>query len=142
MTRQRQVWLASLLCMAGLLGPFHPDAASAFPDKPGTASTIAPWKGPAPHVIVETDRGKLTLELYPDVAPRTVARFVELVQKGFYNGLTFHRVVPKFLIQGGDPAGDGTGRSGLPIPPEFSEQMHGAGADGLARLRDPDSAAS
>src|SRR2546425_9826670 len=75
-------------------------------------------------------------------SPRTVARFVELVKKGFYNGLTFHRVVPKLLIQGGDPAGNGTGGSGLPIPAEFNEKKHGAGTVGMARLRDPDSADS
>ncbi|HZC67600.1 MAG TPA: peptidylprolyl isomerase [Nitrospirales bacterium] len=143
MTRWWQVWVASLLCGAGLLGQSQPVAAESFSDKPaGAASVITPWKGPAPHVIIETDRGKLTLELYPDVAPRTVARFVELVQKGFYNGLAFHRVVPKFLIQGGDPAGNGTGGSGLPIPAEFSEKKHGTGTVGMARLRDPDSADS
>jgi len=142
MTRRRQVWVTSLLCVAGLLGPSQPEVAGVSPDKPGAASAIAPWKGPAPHVIIETDRGKLTLELYPDVAPRTVTRFVELVKKGFYNGLTFHRVVPKFLIQGGDPAGNGMGGSGLPIPAEFNEKKHGAGTVGMARLRDPDSADS
>src|SRR5439155_1649387 len=130
MTRRRQVWVTSLLCVAGLLGPSQPEVAGVSPDKPGAASTIVPWKGPAPHIVIETDRGKLTLELYPDAAPRTVARFVELVKKGFYNGLTFHRVVPKFLIQGGDPAGDGTGGSGLPIPAEFSEKKHGTGTVG------------
>jgi cyclophilin family peptidyl-prolyl cis-trans isomerase len=142
MARRRQAWLASLLCVAGLLGPSQPDAVGVSPDKPDAASTITPWKGPAPHVIIETDRGKLTLELYPEVAPRTVARFAELVKRGFYNGLTFHRVVPKFLIQGGDPAGDGTGGSGLPIPAEFSEKKHGTGTVGMARRRDPDSADS
>jgi cyclophilin family peptidyl-prolyl cis-trans isomerase len=142
MARQWQVWLASLLCVAGLLGPSQPEAAGASSDKPGVPSAIAPWQGPAPHVLIETAHGKLTLELYPDVAPRTVARFVKLVQEGFYNGLTFHRIVPKFLIQGGDPAGDGTGGSGLPIPPEFSERKHGAGTVGMARLRDSDSADS
>jgi peptidyl-prolyl cis-trans isomerase B (cyclophilin B) len=142
MARRRQVWVASLLCVAGLLGPSQLEAAGASPATPGVAVAIAPWQGPAPNVLIETDRGKLTLELYPDVAPRTVARFVALVQKGFYNGLTFHRVVPKFLIQGGDPAGDGTGGSGLPIPAEFSEKKHGTGTMGMARLRDPDSADS
>src|SRR3989441_8931761 len=132
MARQRQVWVAFLLCVAGLLGPSQPSAASA----------IAPLQGAAPHIIIETDRGKLTLELYPDAAPRTVTRFVDLVKKGFYNGLTFHRVVPKFLIQGGDPAGDGTGGSGLPIQAEFSEKKHSTGTVGMARLREPDSADS
>src|SRR5438445_13039387 len=142
MTRRRQVWVTSLLCVAGLLGPSQPEVACVSPDKPGAASAIAPWKGPAPHVIIETDRGKLTLELYPDVAPRTVARFVELVKKGFYNGLTFHRVVPKFLIQGGDPAGDGTGGSGQKIQAEFNEKKHMTGTVGMARTREPDSADS
>jgi len=121
MARRVSVWLASLLCLVGL---------------------FSPCLAGGPHVLIETDRGKLTLELYPDAAPRTVARFVELVKKGFYNGLTFHRVVPKFLIQGGDPAGDGTGGSGLPIPAEFSEKKHGTGTVGMARLREPDSADS
>jgi peptidylprolyl isomerase/peptidyl-prolyl cis-trans isomerase B (cyclophilin B) len=93
-------------------------------------------------VIIETDRGKLTLELLPDVAPKTVARFGELVRKGFYNGLTFHRVAPKFLIQGGDPAGDGTGGSGQKIRAEFNEKKHVRGTVGMARTRDPDSADS
>ena len=142
MVKRRRDWMTFLLCVSGLLAPSQPGTAGAFPDKPGAASAIAPWKGPAPHVIIETDHGKLLLELYPDVAPRTVARFVELVKKGFYNGLTFHRVVPKFLIQGGDPAGDGTGGSGLPIPAEFSEKKHSTGTVGMARLREPDSADS
>jgi len=142
MARWWRIGVVVLLCMAGLLGPSPPDAAGVSPDKPGAASAIAPWKGPAPHIIIETDRGKITLELYPDVAPRTVTRFVELVKKRFYNGLTFHRVVPKFLIQGGDPAGDGTGGSGRAIPAEFSEKKHGTGTVGMARLRDPDSADS
>src|SRR5260370_31635013 len=108
MTRRRQVWVTSLLCVAGLLGPSQPEVAGVSPDKPRAASAIAPWKGPAPHVIIETDRGKLTLELYPDGAPRTVTRFVELVKKAVYNGLTFHRVLPQLLIQRADPAGNGT----------------------------------
>ena len=115
------VWLASLLCLVGL---------------------FSPCLAGGPQVLIETDRGKLTLELYPDAAPKTVTRFVELVKKGFYNGLTFHRVVPKFLIQGGDPAGDGTGGSGLPIPAEFSEKKHSTGTVGMAHLREPDSADS
>src|SRR5437879_12231080 len=121
MARRVSVWLASLLCLVGLFSPCHAGGA---------------------QVLIETDRGKLTLWLYPDAAPRTVTRFVELVKKGFYNGLTFHRVVPKFLIQGGDPAGDGTGGSGLPIPAEFSEKKHSTGTVGMARLREPDRADS
>jgi cyclophilin family peptidyl-prolyl cis-trans isomerase len=89
------------------------------------------------------DRGKLTLEFFPDVAPKTVGRFTELVKKGFYNGLTFYRIMPKFLIQGGDPTGDGTGGSGQTIPAEFNDKKHQLGTVGMARLtRDPNSADS
>ncbi len=123
MIRTGKAWLASLLCAAGLAVP------------------CVSWAGPS-HVLIETDRGKLVIELLPDVAPKTVARFTELVKKGFYNGLTFHRVVPKFLIQGGDPAGDGTGGSGKTIPAEFSERKHLLGTVGMARTKDPDSADS
>src|SRR2546428_7966475 len=101
-----------------------------------------PARGVGPYVVIETDRGKLTLELFPGVAPKTVARFLNLVQKGFYNGLTFHRVMPRFLIQGGDPAGDGTGGSGKPIPAEFNEKKHMIGTVGMAHTNDPDSADS
>ena len=62
--------------------------------------------------IFDTDRGTIRVELYPDKAPLTVANFVNLARRGFYDGLTFHRVVPDFVIQGGDPNGDGTGGPG------------------------------
>jgi peptidylprolyl isomerase/peptidyl-prolyl cis-trans isomerase B (cyclophilin B) len=84
----------------------------------------------------------MTIELFPDVAPRTVARFTELVKTGFYTGLTFHRVIQRFLVQGGDPAGDGSGGSGTATPAEFNERKHVVGTVGMARLRDPDSADS
>jgi peptidyl-prolyl cis-trans isomerase B (cyclophilin B) len=112
------------------------------PERPGSASPAQGEKVRNPHVVIETDRGKMTLELFPDVAPKTVVRFTELVKKGFYNGLTFHRVLAKFLVQGGDPAGDGSGGSGVAIPAEFNERKHVAGTVGMARLRDPDSADS
>ena len=71
------------------------------------------------YAIIETDRGIVVVELYPKVAPQTVANFEKLVNKGFYNGLTFHRVVPDFVVQGGDP--DGTGMGG-PIDPSTGKQ--------------------
>ncbi len=61
------------------------------------------------HMVIHTDKGDIRLELYDQDAPKTVANFKQLAAKGFYNGLTFHRVVPGFVIQGGDPKGDGTG---------------------------------
>jgi peptidyl-prolyl cis-trans isomerase B (cyclophilin B) len=95
-----------------------------------------------PHVILETERGPLTIELFPDVAPKTVARFLDLVKKGFYDGQTFYRVVPNFLVQTGDPVGDGTGGSGRTLPAEFNDKKHIVGTVGMARQRDPDSADS
>ena len=72
-----------------------------------------------PIVVVETDEGTIEIELYPDVAPKTVANFVTLVEQGFYDGLTFHRYVENFVIQGGDPNADGTGGPGWTIEGEF-----------------------
>lgn len=94
------------------------------------------------RVIIETDKGKMVLELYPDVAPKTVENFRKLISKGFYNGLTFHRVVPGFVVQGGDPDGDGTGGPGYMIPAEFNDKKHLRGTLAMARSADPDSAGS
>ena len=67
------------------------------------------------QAVMETDKGKMTIELYPDEAPGTVANFEKLANSGFYDGLTFHRVIPNFVIQGGCPRGDGTGGPGWTI---------------------------
>ena len=76
---------------------------------------------PYPNVTITMESGdEIHLELYPDIAPNTVANFVQLVQSGFYDGLIFHRVIPGFMIQGGDPAGNGTGGPGFSIKGEFS----------------------
>lgn len=72
-----------------------------------------PSARPRPRVRLDTDRGRLVIELRPDLAPTTVARFLSLVERGFYNGLIFHRVVPGFVVQGGDPRGDGYGGPGF-----------------------------
>lgn len=94
--------------------------------------------------IIETDKGTITAELYEQDAPITTANFIELAERGFYDGLTFHRVVPGFVIQGGDPLGNGTGGSDKRIPLEVSPQLkHGdAGALAMARTNDPNSATS
>ena len=85
--------------------------------------------------------GRVLIELRPELAPKTVARFKELVRKGFYDGLTFHRVIPAFMAQGGDPKGDGQGGSGVNIPPEFSKEPHVRGTVSMARKADdPNSA--
>jgi len=79
--------------------------------------------------VIETDRGNIKLELYPDAAPETVANFVSLISQGFYNGLKFHRVVPGFVIQGGDPKGDGTGGPGYIFADEINPWSLGLSED-------------
>jgi peptidylprolyl isomerase len=93
-------------------------------------------------LILELRTGEVTIEMRPDLAPNHVARIKELVQKGFYNGLKFHRVIPGFMAQTGDPSGDGTGGSGQNIKAEFTVTPFVRGVVGMARARDPDSADS
>jgi peptidyl-prolyl cis-trans isomerase B (cyclophilin B) len=83
-----------------------------------------PVRNTGHYAIIDTDRGKIVIELYPKVAPKTVENFETLVKKGFYNGLTFHRVVPDFVIQGGDPDGTGTGGPGYTVPAEIDKNEH------------------
>lgn len=82
--------------------------------------------------LIKTARGDLALELYPQDAPVTVNNFVTLARKGFYNGLTFHRVIPDFMAQGGDPNGTGTGGPGYTFQDEFSSRTHQAGSLSMA----------
>jgi len=93
-------------------------------------------------MVIETKYGNVEIELYGNDAPKTVARIKELVQKGFYDGLTFHRVVPGFVVQGGDPQGNGTGGSGQNLPAEFNARQHVEGTVAMARAQDPNSADS
>ena len=93
-------------------------------------------------VTIETDKGTIKFRFYTKDAPNTVARIVQLIQSGFYNGLTFHRVVPDFVIQGGDPNGNGTGGSGQKLKAEFNSRKHVEGTVAMARAQDPDSADS
>ena len=102
-----------------------------------------------PIVTIEMESGDtVKLELYPEIAPNTVASFVSLVQKGFYDGLIFHRVIPGFMIQGGDPTGTGMGGPGYTIKGEFSGNgianplKHTRGVISMARSMMPDSAGS
>jgi cyclophilin family peptidyl-prolyl cis-trans isomerase len=76
-----------------------------------------------PTVSLMTSMGEIRLEIFEDRAPKTAANFLSLVKKGFYDGLTFHRVIPGFMIQGGDPNGDGTGGPGYEIPDEFHPSL-------------------
>jgi cyclophilin family peptidyl-prolyl cis-trans isomerase len=94
--------------------------------------------------VIETDKGAIKFTLYEKEAPVTTANFIELAERGFYDGLAFHRVVSGFVIQGGCPRGDGTGGSGQTIRLEISPQLkHGdAGAVAMARAQHRDSASS
>ena len=83
-----------------------------------------PVRNTGHYAIIETDRGTVVVELYTKVAPQTVANFEKLVTKGFYNGLTFHRVVPDFVVQGGDPDGTGMGGPGYTVPAEIDPKEH------------------
>ena len=102
-----------------------------------------------PIVTFEMESGgKMVAELYPEVAPNTVNNFISLIKKGFFDGLIFHRVIPGFMIQGGDPDGVGMGGPGYTIPGEFSSNgfandlRHSRGVLSMARTMDPDSAGS
>ena len=82
----------------------------------------------------------ISIEFFPEDAPKTVENFVTLARKGFYDGLTFHRVVPDFVVQGGCPKGDGTGGPGHTVKAEFNKQKHVRGSVAMARSQHPDSA--
>lgn len=102
-----------------------------------------------PVVTMEMTSGDIVkIELYPKVAPTTVENFIELIEKGFYDGLTFHRLIPNFMAQGGDPSGDGTGGPGYRIKGEFEENgfkndiKHEIGVISMARTSDNNGAGS
>src|SRR4249920_3684170 len=99
---------------------------------------------PNPENILYLDLkdGRVVIELRPDLAPKHVARIKELVRKGFYDGVVFHRVIDGFMAQGGDPTGTGTGGSGVKLPAEFSKEPFARGTVAMARAASPDSADS
>lgn len=99
--------------------------------------------------IIETKFGAITLKLFPETAPGHVKNFIDLAKKGFYDGTTFHRVIPGFMIQGGDPNSKdadkgkhGTGGPGYTIKAEFNDKPHVRGTLSMARAASPDSAGS
>ena len=97
---------------------------------------------PENTLLMDLKDGPVVIELRPDLAPRHVARIKELVRQGFYDGLTFHRVIGGFMAQTGDPDGDGTGGSGVNLDAEFSSEPHIRGTLSMARGGRPDSADS
>jgi peptidyl-prolyl cis-trans isomerase B (cyclophilin B) len=91
---------------------------------------------------IKTRHGDMVVRFFPDVAPGHVKNFCDLAEKGFYNGLIFHRVIKDFMIQGGCPQGTGTGNPGYKIKAEFNNKPHKKGTLSMARSSDPDSAGS
>jgi peptidyl-prolyl cis-trans isomerase B (cyclophilin B) len=92
---------------------------------------------PLRYAVMNTDHGPVSIAFYYDVAPHTVATFQSLAEDGFYDGLTFHKVVPGYIVQGGDPRGDGAGGPGFMIDAEFSTRPHDVGVLSMARNTDP-----
>jgi cyclophilin family peptidyl-prolyl cis-trans isomerase len=91
---------------------------------------------------ITTDKGDIVFTFYPNEAPQHSAAFIKLARAGFYDGLTFHRVEPGFVIQGGDPNGNGTGGPGYNLDAEFNEHPHLKGTVAMARASSPNSAGS
>ncbi len=130
---------------SGSEGKVESSPSAASESSPENKSNV---KHPKVQIEME-DGGKMVLELYPEYAPETVANFVQLTENGFYDGLTFHRIVKGFMIQGGDPDGDGVGGSDKAIKGEFSSNgfsqntlKHTKGVISMARTNDPNSATS
>lgn len=122
-----------ILTLAALLGVL-PMAASATDTKQVL--------DPANTLYLDLPSGRVVIQMRPDLAPNTVTRIKELVRQGFYDGLSFHRVIPGFMAQTGDPRGDGTGGSGKHLQAEFSKAPHVRGTVSMARASDPNSADS
>jgi peptidyl-prolyl cis-trans isomerase B (cyclophilin B) len=95
-----------------------------------------------PTAVISTNHGDITVELWNDVAPKHAENFLKLARGGFYDNLTFHRIIPGFVIQGGCPRGDGTGDPGWKVKAEFNDRPHQPGTLSMARSSDPDSAGS
>lgn len=109
----------------------------------GTAQAAPPAPDPENTLIMELKSGKVTIKLRPDIAPKHVERVKKLVREGFYNGIVFHRVIPGFMAQTGDPTGTGSGGSKYPdLKQEFTPTPFERGTIGAARTSNPDSANS
>jgi peptidyl-prolyl cis-trans isomerase B (cyclophilin B) len=99
------------------------------------AAQLANWR-----VVMTTTAGEMEMEFWPETAPNHVRNFLDLCQAGFYDGVIFHRVIPGFMIQGGDPTGTGTGGGPRRLKAEFSQRPHKKGVLSMARSSDPNSA--
>ena len=130
--------------VAFALAAAAPAPVAVAPPMPSIAAPPAVAANPANRLTLElSDGGKVVIQLRPDIAPRHVERVQTLVRRGFYNGLTFHRVIPGFMAQGGDPQGTGQGGSELPdVPAEFTSLPFFRGSVGAARGESENSANS
>ncbi len=156
MLRMRLLMLRGVLvlCAFGLFSACNKDAqqATGADDAAAGAANVKKNAKPEPDAqvaVLETDYGRIVIELYPNIAPQMVARFKQLINEGFYNGTTFHRINPELgIIQGGDPLSkddnplnDGSGSSPNPnLPAEFSDLPYERGTVGAARAQAEDSA--
>lgn len=122
--------LMTLICLMGVERTAMTDAKFSEPKAPLPA--IEKYT----KAVIKTSKGEITVELYPKEAPLSVTNFIQLAKGGFYNNLTFHRVVPNFVIQGGDPLGNGTGGPGYTVKAEVNHHKHVEGALAWARTGD------
>ena len=120
-----------LIVFLGLLAALLPLSVSA-----------APALNPENTLYLDLPSGRVVIQMLPNLAPRHVSRIKELTRKGFYDGLSFHRVIPGFMAQTGDPLGDGSGGSGQQLKSEFSREQHIRGTVSMARASDTNSADS
>lgn len=137
--------MVMMMAMGGLAGSSIESLAAA---EKAPAAKVEGSKGP--RAMIKTKFGDIEIKLYPDVAPKHVDNFIKLAKNGFYNGTIFHRVIPGFMIQGGDPNTKdslkketfGQGGPGYTVKAEFSDLPHKRGIVSMARASDPDSAGS
>jgi len=130
---------AAILALFGLMITAAPVCAGQAPSPP-TEEELAKYA--KAKATITTTFGTMVIEFFPDRAPLHVKNFITLAESGFYNSTAFHRVIPGFMIQGGDPKGNGTGGPGYSIPAEFNSTKHVPGILSMARSRDPNSAGS
>jgi peptidyl-prolyl cis-trans isomerase B (cyclophilin B) len=147
--KARMATIALVALLAALLLPVAGSIASAGAQQPTQPAPPAPKEAPKggkkvkqTAVITMEKGGEINIEFFPEDAPKTVENFVTLAKKGFYDGVTFHRVEPNFVVQGGDPKGNGTGGPGYTIKDEFNKQKHVRGVVAMARTQAPNSAGS
>ena len=147
--KARMATIALVALLAALLLPVAGSIAPAGAQQPAQPAPPAPKEAPKggkkvkqTAVITMEKGGEINIEFFPEDAPKTVENFVTLAKKGFYDGVTFHRVEPNFVVQGGDPKGNGTGGPGYTIKDEFNKQKHVRGAVAMARTQAPNSAGS